>query len=454
MTRCHVRATEAQRSQSEHTKNHGRSRELCVVAVARQRSAIISDAQPPSSAVVFSVLLAVSLCLCGSYVTAAQERGPAPTSLQELRAAINRLGDVDYAARSKAARVVRRAPAAQAVPALLQAVQEHADGYVRYKSLVLLTGFNDLRAADQMVEALAAPNDRLREVAYGFFERFPERSLIPRLLAALEKETGEFVRPALIRALAAVGDEPKVRDVLLVDIMRGADFFRSTVIEAVGDYRHAYAVPRLSEVAKLEGPLQDDAVLALGKIGDKRSLEVLAGLQRTGSRTLQPTVAAAICLLGVNCGSHLGYLQKVLTFAEDNPGYQEMVRAAAFGLDAVATKGNAEALQILYGAGIPSEDPLRAPLALAVAKVALRNTSLTLRVLQQLPVMAPPPGAAPTLAAAERKAIELLAEGFDMLQEDLEEEQFFVAVRKDYWSAPNTSPVRRLAEQLIGKLDF
>jgi HEAT repeat protein len=371
---------------------------------------------------------------------AAQEKGPAPTSAQDVRAAIDRLGDVDYAARSKAARVVRRAAATVAVPALLQAVREHADGYVRYKSLVLLTGFNDPRTVEQMTEVLDATNDRLREVAYGYFEHFPEPSLTPRLVAALRKETGEFVRPAVVRALAAAGESPEIRDALVADIMRGADFFRSTVIEALGDYRRAYAIPRLMDVAKLEGPLQDDAVLAMGKIGDKRTLEVMVSLQRSGARVLQPTVAASICLLGVNCASHLGYLQKVLTFAEDNPGYQELVRAAAFGLDAVATKGNAEALEMLFAAGVPAEDPLRAPLSLAVAKVALRNTPLLLKVLQGL--------------ANHGQAIELLAEGFDMLQEDLEEEQFFVSVRREYWAAADGSPLRRLAEQLIAKLDF
>jgi HEAT repeat protein len=370
----------------------------------------------------------------------AQERGPSPTSADQLRASIDHLGDIDYDARSKAARAVRRAPSPQAVPALLQAVRNHPDGYVRYKSLVLLTGFNDPRAAEQMIEMLGAPNDRLREVAYGFYERFPDKSLTTRLLTALDKEVGEFVRPALVRALAAIGDDAKVRDALLRDVMRGTDYFRSIVIEALGDYHHAYAVSPLMEVAKLDGPLQDDAVIALGKIGDKRALEVLAALQRTGSRALQPSIAAGICLLGVNCTSHLGYLQKVLTFAEDNVGYQDLVRAAALGLDAVATKGNPEALEMLFAAGIPSEDPMRAPLALSVATVALRNTPLTLQVLQKLP--------------DNRKAIDLLAEGFDMLQEDLEEEQFFVAVRREYWSAAEGAPRRRLAEQLIGKLDF
>jgi hypothetical protein len=386
------------------------------------------------------------LTIAGAIVCAAvvhaqgPERGPSPASPQELRAAIERLGDIDYATRTKVARLVRRTPAPQAVPALLQAAQEHADGYVRYKSLVLLTGFGDPRTADQMIEVLGSPNDRLREVAYGYFERFPSPALSGRLINALEKEQGEFVRPALVRALAALGEDPKIREALLRDVMRGADHFRSTVIEALGDFKRAYAVPRLIEVARLEGPLQDDAALALGKIGDKRALEVLAGLQRTGGRTLQPSVAAAICLLGVNCSSHLGYLQKVLAFADDNPGYQDLVRAASFGLDAVAIQGNVEALEMLFTAGIPSMDPIRAPLALSVAKVALRNTPLMLEHLSTAPEL--------------RGAIELLAEGFDMLQEDLEEEHFFVTVRKEYWTAPEGSALRRLAEQLIAKLEF
>jgi hypothetical protein len=51
-------------------------------------------------------------------------------------------------------------------------------------------------------------------------------------------------------------------------------------------------------------------------------------------------------------------------------------------------------------------------------------------------------------------AIGILAEAFDMLEEDLEEERFFVAVRRAYWAAPDNSPTRKLCEQLITKLDF
>ena len=138
---------------------------------------------------------------------APQEPKPLPqaVSADQLKAAIDKLGDFDYAVRTGAARTVRRTVAAQAVPALLQTVAEHADGYVRYRALVILTGFNDPRTKDAMRESRTSPNDRLRTVAYSFFEHHPDRAMIPDLLTALDQEQGEFVRPALVRALAAHG---------------------------------------------------------------------------------------------------------------------------------------------------------------------------------------------------------------------------------------------------------
>src|SRR6185436_1535579 len=167
----------------------------------------------------------------------AQERGPTPTTPEQIRAAIDKLGDLDYPTRMAAGRTIRRAPTPQAVTALLQAVNEHADGYVRFRALTLLTGYNDPRTDDAMQAAMVSPNDRLREVAYGYFEMNPNPALAPKMLAALDKEEGEFVRPALIRALAAIPKDPKVADVLIRDAMRGVDYFRSSVIEAIGDYK-------------------------------------------------------------------------------------------------------------------------------------------------------------------------------------------------------------------------
>lgn len=370
----------------------------------------------------------------------AQERGPTPASPEQIRAAIDKLGDLDYPTRMAAGRTIRRAPSAQAVPALLQAVNEHADGFIRFRSLILLTGFSDPRTEDTMETLLVSPNDRLREVAYAYFEQNPRPALQARMLAALDKEQGEFVRPALVRALAALPRNPAVTNVLIGDAGRGMDFFRSTVIEALGDYKIAASVAKLTEIAKIDGPLQDDAATALGQIGDKNSLATLAALQQTAPKEIQPQIAAAICLLGTNCSTHIGYLEKTLHFADTYPGYQDLVRSASTGLGHIARQGNEEALRILFDVGIPSQDPLRAPVTLAVGLVALRNTPLLLKFLEG--------------RSDQDKAAGLVAEAFDMLEEDLEEERFFVTVRKTYWAAPDGSATRKLCELLINKLDF
>jgi len=95
--------------------------------------------------------LCVFWVVCGVRAGRAQEPGaPQPGPGPSLQAAIDELGNLDYATRMNAGRTVRRTPGAQAVPALMEAVAKHTDGYVRYRSLVLLTGFNDPRTKDSM----------------------------------------------------------------------------------------------------------------------------------------------------------------------------------------------------------------------------------------------------------------------------------------------------------------
>jgi len=358
----------------------------------------------------------------------------------QVKSAIDLLGSLDFPVRMNAGRTVRRAESAVAVPALLEAVAAHKDSYVRFKALVVLSGFNDPRIGDTMVKVLDDRNDRLRAAAYAWFEHHPEPKMVARLLAALAKEESEFVRPALTRALAAHGTDPTVQETMTRLVMSGHDLFRAVVIEALGEYRAAYALQPIMDVAKLDGPLQDDAVLAIGRIGDKRGLLGLADLQRNASRTLQPSIAAAICLLGSNCSSHVAFLTESLRFAIANPGYQELLRAAAGGLSAVAVAGNQEAAATLFERGGPTRDPERAAIALAIGTLALRNTTLTLKALEGQKALDP--------------AIELLREAFDMLEEDMEEERFYVTVRRAYWAAAASSPARKIADILIQKLEF
>jgi HEAT repeat protein len=379
-------------------------------------------------------------------VLPARSRPQAPreeVTADQVREAIDTLGAFEFTKRMASARTIRRAAPATAVPALTRAVSSHADEYVRFRALVILAGFNDPRTRDLMLKAIPDKNDRVRSVAYSWFERNPDPAILPRLLQALDHEESEFVRPALTRAVAAHGANPKARearDAVAALVMKGQDLFRAAVIEAAGDYKGTYALKPIVEVARLEGPLQDDAVMAIGRLGDKAGLETLAALQRTAPRNLQPVIAAGICLLGSNCPSHQGFISDTLKFAASNPGFQELLRSAAAALAALAIAGNADAATLLIERGIPARDPERAAIALALGNVALRNTPLLLELLQR--------------QSDNTGAIDLLREAFDMLEEDFEEERFFALVRRTYWQSPEGSPARRVAESLIQRLEF
>jgi len=169
-------------------------------------------------------------------------------------------------------------------------------------------------------------------------------------------------------------------------------------------------------------------------------MATLAALQRSAPRDMQPTIAAAICLLGINCDAHVAYLIETLRFADQNSGHQEMLRNTVAGLVALANSGNNQALTALFDVGISAVDPPRAPMALGVGTVAVRNTPLMLSFLESY--------------KNADAAISLLAEGFDMLEEDYEEERFFAVVRRGYWQAAESSPTRRIGQALIDKLEF
>jgi HEAT repeat protein len=386
-----------------------------------------------------SVIL-VAVLACAGLLARAQERGPQNLTPDAIKTSIDALGNLDFPTRMNASRALRRAPAEAVAPALIEAVQSHRDQFVRFRALVLLTAFNDSRTPRLVREVASNPNDRLRTAAYMYFERHPAVAEVPVLLKALEREESEFVRPALVRALAAQGSEPGVREALLVEVGRGQDFFRSAVIEALGDYRAVYAVDPLMKIARLDGPLQVDAVIALGKLKDQRAMETLASLQRSASRDTQPPIAAAICLLGINCEFHVSYLVDTLRFSDKNPGFQALLRHTVSGLVALANSGNQQALAALFDVGIAAVDPPRAPIALGAATVAIRNTPLMLTFLEGY--------------ANRDAAIDLVAEGFDMLEEDYEEESFFMAVRRGYWQAAEGSATRTVGETLINKLQF
>ena len=327
-------------------------------------------------------------------------------------------------------------------PLLREAAVEHPDSYVQYRALVLLYGVAPERARDAFAVALDSSNDRVRTAAYDYFEHSPEPGIIPKLLAALDTETSEFVRPALVRALAAHGDHPDVRRRLVQDVDRGEGFFRGAVIEALGDHGATYAVDALVAVAASRGTLQDDALLALGKIGDDRAVAAMAGVQAQADEGLQPIVSATACLLGIDSGAQLQYVIDALRYgARTTEGdNQELVRNAASGLAALALREHEAALDALFEVGTISQDPARAPIALALGRVALRAPDIVRVALER--------------RAEPDAELLLLRDAFDMLDEDLAEERFYANMRQSYWEAPEGSTSRVLAETALRVLEF
>lgn len=366
----------------------------------------------------------------------------AQDSTERLRRAVDRLGDFDYAVRMEASRTVRRADPSLAGAVLLHAVREHDDSYVQFRALVLLHGLNVPAARGAFEEALGSPNDRLRAAAYGYFEHAPDPRLAQRLLAALGHETSEFVRPALVRALAAHDGDEAVRTRLARDVDRGEGHFRSAVIEALGDHGAEYAVDALIAIASQRGSLQDDALLALGKIGDRRAASAVVAAQGVVSDAEQPIVAATACLLGLDCADQMRYLNDALRYGAQvaDGGGRELLRNAASGLAALAMQGSRAALDALFETGRSAAAPARAPVALALGTVALRRPAVVREALAG--------------QAAPDDALLLLRDAFDMLDEDLAEERFYTQVRRAYWDAAEGSAARALAEAAIRVLEF
>jgi len=376
------------------------------------------------------------LLASATFESLARAQPQPPAAAPDLKQNITNLASLDFPVRMQAARLIRRTPEAQAVPALREAARRDSNEFVRYRALVLLTAFNDRGTRDLMRELIRDRNDRVREVAYKWLERNPDPQLADGLVMSLQTEESEFVRPALVGALAALGSDPTAQRALTGEIGRGLDFFRSAVIEALGRHRAAYAVDAIAATSKLEGPLQDDALLALGRIGGTRAATAIAEFSG-GTPEAAQMIRGVRCLIGEMCAQQIAALVAAASSEEGRPS---TIRGAIDALEAVAQNRNEAALSALFG--LAKNSALRESVAVAFASVALRQ----------------PDWAVERLNAADgptrESAITMLKDGFESLEEDFAEEQFFASVRAGYWRAADGSAGRSLASTLIQRLEF
>ena len=117
---------------------------------------------------------------------------------------------------------------------------------------------------------------------------------VGRIVAALERASGESVRP-LINVLGWL-DHPAIPGALVR--LLGADDARHDVVEAIVRFGSS-AVPLLiDQLSSGEADTRRAAIVALGRIGDRRAVEPLINLLDEQDREVRVAVASALARLG------------------------------------------------------------------------------------------------------------------------------------------------------------
>ena len=107
-----------------------------------------------------------------------------------------------------------------------------------------------------------------------------------------------------------------------------------------------------------------------------------------------------------------------------------------------AARGDTAAATTLVTLATTGSPAVRRDATLAFAGFALRRAPFTIDWLVRAP------------GDVQGSAIDVLHEGFDSLEEDFTEEQFFATTRAAYWKAIDGSPDRTLMATLIDRLEF
>jgi hypothetical protein len=118
-----------------------------------------------------------------------------------------------------------------------------------------------------------------------------------------------------------------------------------------------------------------------------------------------------------------------------------VVRASLAALSAIA-ENDPRARDVLVRMAVDGSDRLRRETSLALSALGLRRPADFVAWLIEVP------------DATRTLAIELLREGFESLEEDFAEEQFFGAARAAYWKSPEASSARGVTAAIIDRLEF
>ena len=132
--------------------------------------------------------------------------------------------------------------------------------------------------------------------------------------------------------------------------------------------------------------------------------------------------------------------------AEGASGSPELLRGAATAASVLAMSGRDGTMEVtaplnaLFDIGIAASGEARGPIALALGTVALRSPQRVQTVL----------GTRDDLEGS----LFLLRDAFDMLDEDMSEERFYMLLRAGYWSEAMTDRERYVFQVAMQVLEF
>jgi HEAT repeat protein len=166
---------------------------------------------------------------------------------------------------------------------------------VQESSAAILARIGDARVADALIAALSSADWVVRMHAAKALGRIGEARAIPALMPLLQDKV-KAVREETSGALAGLG--PAAIPVLVEALTHEEWLVRLHAVESLGRTKSPDAVEPLLKLLfnDRDSSLREDAVRALGEIGDKRAVEfLLTALKEPG---LRPLVAEALGRIG------------------------------------------------------------------------------------------------------------------------------------------------------------
>ena len=313
-----------------------------------------------------------------------------------------------------------------------------------YRALVLLTAFKRSRHARP--DARADPRSQ-RPRARGRIQvarsAIPTRSWPAPLSWSLQTEESEFVRPGARRRCRALSAAiTTVQRAMIGEIGGGLDFFRSAVIEALGRHRARHTrVDGIAATSKLQGPLQDDALL--GTRSNRRDCARRAAIRPSSpaghrsSRTDDPWRPMSdwreLC---ARARSLRSWLPRLSPTKETDARSRE---CASMRSRPVAQNRNEAALSALFRLAKMQRPPRERRRRLWPA---WRFVSLTGPSRRRLNAADGP--------TTRKSAITMLKDGFDSLEEDFDRRAVLrIRASRGYWRAPDGSASAVAAATLI-----